>query len=276
MKKLVVKIMGGFINVTAVLFPKWNAEYSFKLLCKVKRVGISENGRRFLEEAETTFLDIDGHSAALHQWGIGDKKVLLLHGWLSNSQRWKPYVSQLDLNEYQVFALDAPGHGMAEGNHLNVEIYRKALELSIKKIGAIDSLVCHSLGSLVGGYAYLHNREIPIKRFVIMGSPSGMDAIFVYFRTILGLSTKAILNLERKINSVLKLPHESISLAHFFQKVNQPVLVIHDMSDKVTPFEPIRVASEKGTEITTFFTSGQDHNLKGEDTVNRVIQFIKE
>jgi len=276
MKKLVVKMVGGFINVTAVLFPKWNGQYSFNLLCKVKRVGISEKGRQFLDEGKTTFLDIDGHSAALHQWGNGEKKVLLLHGWLSNSQRWNPYVSQLDLNEYQVFALDAPGHGMAKGNHMNVEIYRNALEQSIQKIGPIDTLVCHSLGSLVGGYAYLHNREIPVKRFVIMASPSGMDAIFVYFRTTLGLTTKAIANLELKINSVLKLPHETISLAHFFQKVDQPVLVVHEVLDRITPFEPIRIASEKRKEITTFFTEGQDHNLKGEETVNRVIEFIKE
>jgi len=276
MKKLIVKTVGGFINVTAVLFPKWNGEYSFNLLCKAKRVGISERGKRFFDEGKTSFLDVDGHSAALHQWGTGKKKVLLLHGWLSNSQRWSPYVAQLDLNEYQIFALDAPGHGMAKGKHLNVEIYRNALEQSIQKIGVIDTLVCHSLGSLVGGYAYLNNQEIPVKRYVIMGSPSGMDAIFVYFRTTLGLSTKAIANLEKKINSVLKLPHETISLAHFFQKVNQSVLVVHEVSDKVTPFEPIRVASEKGKKITTFFTEGQDHNLKGEETVNRVIQFIKE
>ena len=109
-----------------------------------------------------------------------------------------------------------------------------------------------------------------------MASPSGMDAIFVYFKTTLGLSTKAITNLELKINSVLKLPHETISLAHFFQKVDQPVLVVHEVLDRITPFEPIRVASEKRKEITTFFTQGQDHNLKGEETVHRVIQFIKQ
>ena len=276
MKKLIVKIVASFINVTAVLFPKWNGEYSFNLLCKVKRVGISEKGRQFLDAGKTTFLDIDGHSAALHQWGKGKKKVLLLHGWLSNSQRWKPYVAQLDLNEYQVFALDAPGHGMAKGNFMNVEIYRNALEQSIQRTGPIDTLVCHSLGSLVGGYAYLNYRDIPIKRFVIMASPSGMDAIFTYFRTSIGLSTKALANLGKKINSVLKMPHETISMAHFFQKVNQPVLVVHEVLDRITPFEPVRVASENRKEITTFFTQGQDHNLKGDATVKRVIQFIKE
>ncbi|MEM7085672.1 MAG: alpha/beta hydrolase [Bacteroidota bacterium] len=276
MKKLILRTVGKFINITAILFPKWNGAYCFNLLCKVKRVGISEKGRQFFDEGETVFLDADGHSAVLHQWGVGKKKILLLHGWLSNSQRWNTYVAQLDLNEYQVFALDAPGHGMAKGNHLNLEIYRKALMQSMERIGPIDTLVCHSFGSLVGGYAYLYNANIPVKSFVIMGSPSGIDAIFTYSKTALGLSAKAIANLELKINSVLKLPHYTISMSQFFQKVERPVLVIHEVSDRITPIEPIRMASEKRKEIRTFFTQGQDHNLKGEETLNRVIQFIKE
>jgi esterase/lipase len=228
-----------------------------------------------LAKAKHQFLDIDGHSAVLHQWGTGPKKVLFLHGWMSNSQRWLPYANQLDKNDYTIYALDAPGHGMAKGNHLNVEIYRNALEQSLAIIGSIDTLVCHSLGSLVGGYAYLNRNEIPVKRFVIMGSPSGMDAIFVYFEQLLGLSKRAIENLEGKINSVLKLPHKEISQVQFFQRVNQPLLVIHEKSDRITPFEPIRLASEGNKSIETFFTQGQDHNLKGPDTVARVIQFIK-
>ncbi|MEL6810484.1 MAG: alpha/beta hydrolase [Bacteroidota bacterium] len=276
MKKIVLTLMGGFINTTAGLFPRWNGNYAFNLLCKVKRVGISEKGRAFLGRAETRFLDIDGHSAALHKWGSGDKNLLFLHGWMSNSQRWLPYVEGLDLHEYTVYALDAPGHGMAKGNHLNVEIYRNAYVNVVATIGEIDTLVCHSLGSLVGGYGYLVNSQIPVKKYVIMGSPSGMDAIFVYFDELLGLSKRAVQNLEAKINEVLELPHQEISMANFFQKVRQPALVVHDELDRITPLEPIRKASEVNKEIETFFVRGQDHNLKGSETVTRVLDFITE
>lgn len=275
MKKLIVKVIGSFINITAVLFPKWNANYSFNLLCKVKRVGISEKGRTFFAKGETTFLEVGNHKAVLHRWGDGPKKLLFLHGWLSNSQRWLPYVEELNLNEYSVYALDAPGHGMAEGKYLNVEIYRKAVVQATQIIGEVDTLLCHSLGSLVGSYAYLAQHEFPVKKYVIMGSPSGMDAIFVYFKDMLGLSKKALTNLETKINSVLQLPHEKVSLAHFFQKIEQPVLVVHEISDRIAPFEPIKKASEAFKTLETFFVNGQDHNLNGNETVARVIQFIK-
>jgi len=285
MKQLVITVLSGFINVTAVLFPKWNAEYLFDLLCKVKRVGISEKGRIFLEKGQTQYLDIDGFSAALHKWGSGDKNLLFLHGWMSNSQRWAPYVEQLDLNEYTVYALDAPGHGMARGNRLNLEVYRKAMVQSIDLIGEVETLVCHSLGSLVGSYGYLHNEKIAINRFIIMGAPSGVDAIFIYFKDLVGLSKKAMQNLEVKINEVLQLPHNEIGIAQFIEKVERPVLVVHERTDRITPFEPIRVASEWASngsphpkrnqkQIATFFTEGQDHNLKSTETVDRVLQFI--
>jgi len=275
MKKFITRSIGGFINMSAVLFPKWNGKFLFNLLCKVKRVGISEEGVAFFAKGETTFLKVGNHESALHKWGNGPKKLLFLHGWLSNSQRWMPYVEELDLNEYSIYALDAPGHGMAEGNYLNIEIYRKAVVQATEIIGEVDTLLCHSLGSLVGSYAYLAQNELPVNKYVIMGSPSGMDAIFLYFREMLGLSKKALINLEVKINSVLQLPHEKVSLAHFFQKIERPVLVVHEISDKIAPFDPIKKASEAYRRLETFFVSGQDHNLKGEETLARVIQFIK-
>jgi len=275
MKKIIIKLIGGFINTTAVLFPKWNGDYSFNLLCKVKRVGVSEKGKAFFAKGETTFLELDSYSVALHKWGNGEKKLLFLHGWLSNSQRWFQYVAQLDPSEYTVYALDAPGHGMAKGKYLNLEIYRNAYVKSVKHIGEVDTLVCHSLGSLVGSYGYLVDGTIPIKKYVIMGSPSGMDAIFVYFKNMLGLSKKAIINLENKINKVLQLPHQEVSLAHFFKKVKQPVLVVHDTTDKIAPIAPIKKASEENKAIETLFVTGQDHDLKGKEIIAKVIQFIK-
>ncbi len=286
MRRIVTRIIGGFINVTAVFFPKWNAQFSFNLLSRVKRIGVSENGRRFLEKGESSYLEIDEHSAVLHSWGSGNKNVLFLHGWMSNSQRWAPYLDHLDLDEHKVYALDAPGHGMAEGKYLNLEIYRKALLAALHHIGEVDTLICHSLGGLVSGYSYLHNKDLAVNRYVIMGAPSGMDAIFTYFEETIGISGKAYKNLENKINDVLMIPHEEIAMTRFFAEVERPVLVVHDVGDRITPFEPIKRASEmarngatiKGREkkeIITYFTEGEDHGLRSPQTVERVIQFIK-
>lgn len=274
MKQLVTKGLGFFINLGAYLFPKKSTAYSFDLLCKVKRVGISEKGRAFFERATSVSLENGNHNTVLHRWGTGDKNVLFLHGWMSNSQRWLPYVEQLDLNEYSVYALDAPGHGMSKGTRLNLEIFRQGVAKAIEKIGHIDTMISHSFGGLATCYTYLENKKIPVEKFIIMGAPSGMDAIFVYFKDILSLNKRALFNLGNKIDTILKVPASNISMRNFFQQAKQPMLVIHEISDKITPFKPIKNAVAANKNINTFFTEGQDHNLKGETTIARVVQFI--
>lgn len=276
MKKIVPKAIGLFINTTAKIAPTWSTNYSFDLLCKVRRVGISEKGKDFFDSGEQLTLDNGVYSTVLHRWGTGEKSIFFLHGWMSNSQRWLPYVESLDLNEYTVYALDAPGHGLSKGNKLTLEAFRQGVAIALKKVGPIDTMVCHSFGSLAGAYSFLVDPKIIVKKYVIMGAPSGLDAIFVFFETLLGLSDRAIQQLNVKVDSILKIPTEEITIAHFFQKVEEPVLVVHEVSDAITPFEPIRKASEENSNVKTFFTEGQDHNLKGAETINRIIEFIRE
>jgi len=271
-----IKILGKILNITAPILPKKNREMAFKLLCKVNRIPISDDSLDFFNTAETTYIELEKQKIALHKWGNGSKNILFLHGWMSHSKRWKPYVESLDLTKYTLYSIDAPAHGLSSGKSLNIEAYRLAVTTAIDKIGVIETLICHSLGSLVGAYMYLSNPKIVIKSYIIMGAPSGMHSIFGYFQEIIGINERTLKNLGVKVNSVLKVPSERLTLANFFSKVKSPVLVIHEKSDSVTPFLPIEEAVLQNKEIETYFTTGQDHNLTGEETVEKVVEFINQ
>lgn len=275
MKRLVPKFLGSIINATTTLFPNWSREQAFRLLCRVKRVPVSEEGRAFLETAETERIPSKWIDSTLHRWGNGPKNILFLHGWMSYSYRWKPYIEALDLNEYTIYALDAPGHGISDGNSLHIEMYREATQHAIERIGTVETLVAHSLGSLVAAYLRLDQPNIAVERYIIMGAPSGLDAIFDYFQDIVGLSEKALENLYRKVATILTLPKERIQMKHFFEEVSQPVWVIHERLDTITPFAPIEEALPKKENIKTFITEGQDHNLKSAETREKILQLLR-
>ena len=150
-----IKLIGQLINLMAIIAPKRGADYAFNLLVKVKRAPISESGMAFLEKGTQTYLEMGNHSAVLHKWGSGPKKILFLHGWMSNSQRWLPYYERLDMNQYTLYALDAPGHGMAKSNDLNIEIFGQAIVQSLQKIGTVDTAICHSLSNTAMTYLNL-------------------------------------------------------------------------------------------------------------------------
>jgi len=277
MKKLLTKLTGKYLNATASLFPKLNREQAFKLLCKVQPVPISKEGHEFFETAETSYIEVPQASIAVHKWGNGPKKILFLHGWMSHSKRWQPYIDKLDTSKYTIYSLDAPAHGLSKGNSMNIEMYRQATEDIIIEIGGVDHLICHSLGSLVGAYTFLANKEISVKNYVIMGAPSGMDSIYGFFRDALQLSTKTIDNLGIKVDSVLKIPASKLTMARFFIEVNRPVFVVHEKSDKITPISEIKKAIQATDKhIETWFTTGQDHNLSEAETVETIIHYITE
>lgn len=276
MQKIVLKFLGFGLNITASIFPKWNREIGFALLCKVNRVSLSENGQQFLEGGTTTFIDLPESKVALHRWGNGSKNIFFVHGWMSYSYRWKVYIENLDLTEFTVYSIDAPAHGLSQGKVLNVETYRQAVAIALEQIGTVDVMVCHSLGSLVGSYTFLENEKIDVNAYVIMGAPKELLSLFTYFKDALGVTNRVITNLKKKAEEVLVLPTEEITLKNFFIKVNNPVLVIHDKNDPITPFQPIKEAVEvNNNHISTLFTIGQDHNLKEKETVYCILNFIE-
>ena len=83
-------------------------------------------------------------------------------------------------------------------------------------------------------------------------------------------------NLSVKVNAVLKIPYEEISMERFFKKVTVPVLVVHDRNDSITPFPPIENSIDRKDQIEKLITNGLKHDLKSEEVYDRVIQFIDE
>ena len=259
MKQLITKSIGFFLNAAAVIAPGWAANFAFNLLCKVRRAGISEKGKAFFEKATQHTLLLEKNTAVLHKWGSGPKNILFLHGWESNSQRWLPYYNMLEKEKYTIYALDAPGHGMSGGDKLNVEVFRQAIEAALARIGPIDTIIGHSLSNTAVGYCYIMNPNVDVKKFIVMGAASGMDAVFTYFKEILGLSRRSVANLSKKVNTIFKIPHQEVKLMSFLDKVTQPVLVIHDKNDAVTPFKPIENVLKKHPKINTYITLSLIH-----------------
>jgi len=275
MKQVITKSIGLFLNAAAIIAPIWGARFAFNLLCKVRRAGISEKGKAFFEKAIQHTLLLEKNSAVLHKWGSGPKNILFLHGWESNSQRWLPYYNLLEKEKYTIYALDAPGHGMSKGDKLNLEVFRQAIEASLEHIGAIDTVIGHSLSNTAMGYCYGIRPDVDVNKFIVMGAASGMDAVFTYFKEILGLSNRSVANLSKKVNTIFKTPHQEVKLMSFFKKVTQPVLVIHDKNDPVTPFEPIEKALKKHPKINSYITNGLKHDLKAEEVYTKVAAFIE-
>lgn len=276
MKQFIPKFIGFLFNIFTIVAPKTTRRFAFHFFGRVKKVAISQEGHYFFERGRTHWLTVSGIKTALHQWGGGPIKVLFVHGWMSNSQRWQSFVDSLDPEKFTAYALDAPAHGASSGNTLNLELFRKAYEETLRVTGKIDTVVCHSFGNLAVIYQFLLDPDVPVKSYIMMGSPSGIDTIMTYFEDVFGASQAMLKNLSIRIKEVFKVPFMSISVKEFIKSSNSPILVIHEEHDLITPIGPIKEAVAGGSSVETFYTSGLNHTLKDERVIERAKSFILE
>lgn len=268
------KILTLFFNSTTFL-SSFNGSIAFWLLCQVKRTPLSPKGIAFLEKSIQEKITIDGYEATLYTFGSGEKSLIFLHGWTSNSQRWEAYIKRIDFNTYTCYLVDAPGHGQSSGKYLNLEIYRKFFVYLVNKIQKVDTVIGHSIGSLVIGYAHLVEPKLPIKKIVITGSPRGMEAIYDFFIKSMSINQKVIDNMDAFIsNKITKIPARDIKMDAFFELTKKSILVIHDSEDRICPLGPIKKATLSKNNVNTLFTTGFGHNLKSSQVHVAVHNFI--
>jgi pimeloyl-ACP methyl ester carboxylesterase len=271
------KFFSLLLNSTASVFKNYNGRLAFKLLCKVKRTHKEESANSFLDAATQTKLHSEGFEGTVYKLGTGSKNILFLHGWKSHSARWAPVVELLDLEEFTCYALDAPAHGRSAGDSMHLEIYRKFVVQIVEEAGGMHAVVAHSLGGLITAYAFLANPQLPVNRFIITGAPAGMQSIYDFFQYIVKLNSLVMENLDRHISSrVTKIPAKQIRLEAFFEKVENPVLVIHDQEDRICPIGPIKSAAAMNSRIQTFYTDGLGHDLKSVVVYKRMAEFLGE
>ena len=224
----------------------------------------------FLMDTGTTF-DSNKHS------------VILLHGSGQSHVVWSLTTQYLSDQNYNVFALDFPGHGNSEGQCLeSIEEMAEWLEKVVNKIGIQDlSLAGHSQGCLVA-LEYVNrypkkvkniifvagSYEIPVNKSLIDLALSGdMESLNLMMKWGYGKSKQfiggnplqKILNSSREVREVLAV--DLIACNNYkngvnaVKKINCPTFLIFGESDKM-------IKIEKGKEFAALIPNSKIHVIK--------------
>jgi len=125
---------------------------------------------------------VDGLHIHSSQTGIGQKTVLLVHGWTCEETIWSEQVPALAAH-YRVVTLDLPGHGRSDspqGGQFSLDLFARAVE-AVRVEAQADRvvLVGHSMGTpVIMRYAQLYPQHTAALIFIdgLAGnlSPSGI------------------------------------------------------------------------------------------------------
>jgi pimeloyl-ACP methyl ester carboxylesterase len=276
MKKLIPFLLGRYLNFMSYVYPTHAASTGFRIFCYPFRAAMKPHQQQFLATAEQSTLNHKGTLIKIFKWNDGPKKVLFLHGWQSHSFRWKNYVENFPADEYTIYALDAPGHGLSSGNFLTVPLYSQVVEKFIIDNGPIEAVISHSLGSFTILYTLFRLPLLPVSRLVLLAPPGEATEFIDFYQKSLGLSNRAIDGIVRHFEDVIMEPVEFFSAPKFASTINRAGLIIHDEEDDETSFNHSIAIHKAWKKSELMITKGLSHNLKSPEIVKKVSSFVRE
>ncbi len=271
---IIARLYGLYFNFLALFSPKRAAEQAFTLFCTPRKGKVLPLQRDFLEKAGHQILDYGGLPLQTYHWPGSGKTVLLMHGWESNSFRWRNLIEFLLRENFNVIAFDAPAHGQSGGKIFNVPIYAECADMLINKFHP-EFLVAHSLGGTAAVYHQYQYQSNSVEKLVTIGSPSELKEIMTHYQQLLKFNNRVHNALDQYFIRHFGFGIEDFSTSKFAAQLQIPGLLIHDELDKVTPVSASEMvhANWKGSKLIK--TRGLGHSLHQEEVNRLIVDFLK-
>ena len=277
MKKLLNRLLpplyGAYFNLLALFSEKIAAEKAFTLFCTPRRGKVLPIQQKFLEEAKDQQINIGGMELQCYRWPGEKERVLLLHGWESNTFRWRKLIKELIADGFDIVAFDAPAHGKSSGEILNVILYAECVE-EIKKVYNPQVIIGHSVGGMTAVYHQHVYDSKGIEKIVTIGSPSEFPEIMDHYQNLLKFNNRVMRALDRYLQLHFGFGIKDFSTSKFAKNLEVKGLLIHDELDAIAPFSSSeRVhANWKGSQLIK--TRGLGHSMHQEEVNQQIVDFL--
>ncbi|MCL6265016.1 alpha/beta fold hydrolase [Flagellimonas myxillae] len=278
MKKLIAQMVplayGQFFNLSSLLAPKRTAHMAFNVFCTIRKGKVLPQQKQYLDQAKLAMESVAGHQIQSYLWPGSRETVLLVHGWESNTFRWRNLIQKLKEAQYNIIAFDAPSHGYSSGKLLYAPLYEQVLHFMVKKHDP-KYLVGHSMGGLTLLYNEYQNPNPGVEKMVVIGAPSEFYEIMDQYQNVVKFSDRFMGILDSYIHDRFGFHIREFSTSKFAKTNTKKGLLFHDKFDMVAPYHASEQvhASWKGSKLVT--TEGLGHSMHQEEINNTIIKFLE-
>ncbi|MDA6068853.1 alpha/beta hydrolase [Flavobacterium sp. AC] len=221
------------------------------------------------------FVPAINKSIVTYKYGKSDQKILLVHGWSGRGTQLFKIADELVQKGYSTISFDAPAHGKSEGTTtIMSEFIDSILEIE-KQYGPFEIAIGHSLG----GMSVLNAIKdgLKVKKAIVIGSGDIVQDILDEFILKLGLKQKFSERLRFLFEDKYQVKMDDFSAYRAGQKIQIPVLVIHDKDDPEVPVEAGIHIHKHLKNGSLFLTEGLGHRkiLGNQNVIKKILDFIK-
>src|SRR6187402_254828 len=149
---LLTKSIGFYINLMSFVFPEKAAELAHGFFSEPRQGKLTPKSLpKILKEAHPETIQFNEDIIQTYIWKGNETIILLIHGWESNSSRWKKMLPYLKKSGSTIIAIDGPAQGLSSGKEFSVPKYAEFIDIVVKKYQP-HYIIGHSLGGKASLY----------------------------------------------------------------------------------------------------------------------------
>jgi pimeloyl-ACP methyl ester carboxylesterase len=272
--KLLPKLYGAYFNTLALFSKKKAAKKAFDVFCTVRKGRVLPQQSDYLEKAKCSVEDTKGQQLQTYHWPGNGETILLVHGWESNSWRWRNLIAKLQDADYNVFAFDAPAHGHSSGRIFYVPLYADCIQHMINTFNPV-----YLIGHSVGGMTILYNQSkysnLEIEKIVTIGAPSEFHEILAHYQKLLGFNNRVLKAFEDYIFERFGFYVHDFSSSKFVENNTKKGLLLHDELDTLAPFHASEKVHARWKGSQFIRTRGLGHSMHQVHLNDQIVDFLK-
>ncbi len=273
MNRHLPRIIGFSINFISHFSSRYAAKLAIKLFSSPQKGKLVENESSFLETAKQEKVDYKDVSIMTYYWSGNKETILLVHGWESNTFRWKDLIKILQTLNYNIISLDAPAHGNSTGKEFNALFYSECIHVVAKK-HKVNCIIGHSVGGMAAVFSQ-HKYQLPsVEKLVLLGSPSNFSGVFSRYVKMMQYSQKVDNAMNQFVLKQYNHLPDYFSAANFTKEISSKGLIIHDKKDRIIPYKDALDFESKYSNSKLISTKGHGHGLKSNEIYNHITNFL--
>ncbi len=259
---LFTKSIGLFLNLFSCVFPEKTSELVFLLFTTPKKGKLNPKKLpQFLQESKMEKLKKEDLTFQIYIWYGNDTKILLIHGWESNSSRWEHIFPYLKATGSTIIAIDAPAHGLSDGKRFTIPQYGQFINETVQKYKP-QYLIGHSIGGNACLYYQYAFSSDCIKKIITLGTPCDFVFILKKYVCLLSLNSKLRKKLNDRCVTEYQEELDKFSAQRFVQNTEIKGLIIHDVEDQTVFVDEGRKIAEAWKDARLIETKGLGHSLQ--------------
>ncbi len=269
------KSIGLFLNILVYFYPKKTQLKVFQLFSSPRKGKLKLNELpKFLKNQVSQTISFQNQTIQTYTWKGDTETLLLIHGWESNSTRWKKALPHLLKTGKTIVSIDAPAHGLTTGNEFTMLLYADYIQRVIEKINP-NYVIAHSIGGAAINYNQFKNPHANLKRMVLLGAPSDIKTIFENYFNLLSLNFKNRKLFKNYIENRFNIDIETFKGSDFAKHIETKTLIIHDKNDQIVLFEEGKKFENNFKNGTFIATENLGHSLHNDELYQKIVQFLE-